>query len=217
VKWVNLPEHTARGQLFGRQLWSRAVSAQGGLWKRQAALPEKQDAAPPGAAPGFHCEGIPMSGFELSTPTGFTATGTTTCSTGSRAALALPRGIQLGTAFAGTVPSLRASLSAIVFAFARPHGAPLVFVERAVAILVELRKPSIGLAFGFDIFCGAVQPFLFADHAVTVGVQLGKQLSVAALAFSFFRMQGPCEAQHCNDSDCDCFHGFWFFMVIGSA
>jgi hypothetical protein len=156
-----------------------------------------------------------MIGFELSTPTGFTATGTAACSTGSRAAL--PRGIQLGTTFAGTVPSLRASLPAIVFAFADPHGAPLVFVERAVAILVEFCKPSIGLAFGFDVFCGAVQPFLFADHAVTVGVQFSKQLAVTTLAFSFFRMQGPCEAQHCNDSNCDCFHGYWFFVVMGSA
>lgn len=190
-------------------------------------LPNKQDAAPPGATPWFQrYVGTWLIALVLSASPTFPTTGTTACTTGSRPALALsgsplartaftaPRttlaltraawpGIQLGTTRTLAFSALRASLPAIAVAFASPHGLPLVLVERSVAILVELRKTCIGAAFALDFFRGAVQPFLLADHAVTIGVQLGEQLAVTALAFSFLRMQGPCEAQHGNDSNYD--------------
>jgi hypothetical protein len=115
--------------------------------------------------------------------------------------------------------TLRAFLPAIAVAFASPHVRPFVLVERSVAIRVELRKPCVDPVIGFDIFRGAVQPFLLADHAVTVGVQLGEQLAVTAFAFSFLRMQGPGDAQHGNDSNYNCIHGFCpsgcLFCLIG--
>jgi hypothetical protein len=57
-------------------------------------------------------------------------------------------------------------------------------------------------------------PFLLADDAVTVGVQLVEQLAVTAFPFSFLRMQSPCEAQHGNDSNGNDFHTVFFCVVV---
>lgn len=119
--------------------------------------------------------------------------------------IALVRSLRPTFAAAGTTACATGSRAAFAFAWNTRTSIPLGTTRALAFSTLRSCLPAIVVAFARPVGL----PFLLADDAVTVGVQLVEQLAVTAFPFSFLRMQSPCEAQHGNDSNGNDFHTFF--------